>query len=160
MSGRVEIRLVAIERDGVADGFEVRLPEAAEEAVRGTVRLYDEVGYEEPWVGYLAIADRRPVGTCGFKSPPAAGRVEIAYFTFPGFEGRGVATAMASELVRLAWRGDPELVVAAQTLPRPGASTRVLEKLGFRLVGSIDHPEDGEVWEWRLAPERGAAGRS
>lgn len=155
MSGRVEIRLVAIERDGVADGFEVRLPEAVEEAVRGTVRLYDEVGYEKPWVGYLAIADARAVGTCSFKSAPVDGRVEIAYFTFPGFEGRGVATAMASELIRVAWRGDSGLVVAAQTLPRRGASTRVLEKLGFEHVETLEHPEDGTVWEWQLPLRQG-----
>jgi len=27
----------------------------------------------------------------------------------------------------------------------------ILKKLGFLLVGTIDHPEDGLVWEWRLS---------
>ncbi len=155
MSGRVEITLVTIGRDGAVKGFEGPLPESAGGALRGTVRLYDAVGYVEPWVGYLAIADSRAVGTCSFKSAPVAGRVEIAYFTFPGFEGRGVATAMASELIRVAWRGDSGLVVAAQTLPRRGASTRVLEKLGFEHVETLEHPEDGTVWEWQLPLRQG-----
>jgi hypothetical protein len=27
----------------------------------------------------------------------------------------------------------------------------ILKKLGFLLVGTIDHPEDGLVWEWQLS---------
>lgn len=155
MGDRVELTLVGIGRDGIAEGFEV-LPEVAEEALRGTVQLYDAVGYQEPWVGYLGVAGSKAVGTCGFKSAPVGGRVEIAYFTFPGFEGRGVSTAMASELIRVAWSGDPEVVVAAQTLPKRGASTRILEKLGFEHVATLEHPEDGGVWEWQLPLRRTA----
>ncbi|HEX9698715.1 MAG TPA: GNAT family N-acetyltransferase [Acidobacteriota bacterium] len=103
------------------------------------------VGFEEPWIGYLVLADEAAVGTCGFKSPPRDGRVEIAYFTFPAFEGRGFATAMAAELVTIARQHDSAVVVAAQTLPQRNASHRVLEKLGFRHVETIDHPEDGIV---------------
>jgi GNAT superfamily N-acetyltransferase len=54
------------------------------------------------WWGYLAVhpTDRDVVGTCGFRAgPDANGEVEIAYFTFPGFEGQGVATAMAWRLL-------------------------------------------------------------
>jgi RimJ/RimL family protein N-acetyltransferase len=54
-----------------------------------------------------------------------------------------------------AWRL-PSVVVAAQTLPERNASHRVLEKLGFRHVETIEHPEDGTVWEWQLGEEIGA----
>jgi len=125
-----------------------------------TVDLYDSVGFEPPWIGYLALADATPIGTCSFKSPPRGGRVEIAYFTLPEFEGRGFATAMAAELVALASRHRPAVSVAAQTLPGRNASHRVLEKLGFSHVATIDHPEDGTVWEWQLTPTEGhRAGR-
>ncbi len=43
----------------------------------------------------------------------------------------------------------------AQTLPEKNASTRILEKLGFSFMGPVQHPEDGEVWEWRLRPKGG-----
>jgi [ribosomal protein S5]-alanine N-acetyltransferase len=112
--------------------------------------VYRTNGFVRPWIGYLAVEGQTPVGTCGFKSPPQAGRVEIAYFTFPGQEGRGVATAMAGELVHLAQQTDADLVVFAQTLPEENASTAVLKKLGFRLLGPVQHPEDGTVWEWEL----------
>jgi hypothetical protein len=32
------------------------------------------------------------------------------------------------------------------------ASTRVLEKTGFRFESELDHPEDGRIWEWVLDP--------
>ncbi len=150
-----DLSLIPIDRDGVPRGFGGQLPEVATEVFGATVNLYESVGFKEPWVGYLAVARSTPVGTCCFKSSPRDDRVEIAYGTFPGFEGRGFASAMAAELVALAWRHEPNVMVAAQTLPERNASHRILEKLGFRHVATLDHPEDGEVWEWQLAPKTG-----
>ena len=105
-----------------------------------------------PWGGYLALEGpmRRVVGACGFKGgPDAEGAVEIAYFTFPGEEGRGVAAAMAAALVRVASAGGPNVaVVRAHTLPERNASCRVLEKVEFHHAGNVIDPEDGPVWRW------------
>lgn len=43
-----------------------------------------------------------------------------------------------------------KVLIAAQTLPQEGASTTILPRLGFTLVGTVDYPEDGPVWEWQL----------
>lgn len=102
-----------------------------------------------PWTGYLAEEEGQFVGTCAFKTPPQSGQVEIAYFTFPGHEGRGVATRMAEHLIRIA-RQEGMRRIVAQTLPEPGPSTAILRKLGFRRAGELIHPEDGLVWEWEL----------
>jgi RimJ/RimL family protein N-acetyltransferase len=109
------------------------------------------VGFSPPWICYVAVANDKAVGTCGFKSAPHQGRVEIAYFTFPDYEGKGVATQMSRQLVAMARNAEPGLVIAAQTLPARNASHRVLEKLGFICVGPLEHPEDGTVLEWRMA---------
>lgn len=154
MSG--DLSLVPIDRDGMPRGYGGELPGVAAEVLRATGKLYESVGFKEPWVGYLALAKSTPVGTCGFKSPPLDGRVEIAYYTFPDFEGRGLATAMAAELVAIARRHEPSILVAAQTRPRRNASHCILEKLGFRHVETLEHPEDGKIWEWQLAPKAGA----
>jgi [ribosomal protein S5]-alanine N-acetyltransferase len=45
----------------------------------------------------------------------------------------------------------PAVTLAAQTLPEENASTSVLKKLGFCLAGTLEHPEDGQVWEWHLS---------
>jgi CYTH domain-containing protein/GNAT superfamily N-acetyltransferase len=147
------LRLVAIDRAGQPVEGGPRLDEPALEVCRSTAALYARCGFVPPWLGYLATAGDDVVGTCAFKSAPAAGEVEIAYFTFPRFEGRGIATAMARQLVSLARAIDPTLVLMAHTLPSANASTRVLEKLGFNRTGTGVDEEVGEVWQWKLAGE-------
>jgi RimJ/RimL family protein N-acetyltransferase len=125
--------------------------ELAQQVVEQTLILFEAVPRETPWIGYLGVDKESGVvvGTCGFKSGPQPdGTVEIAYFTFPAFEGRGVATAMAGLLIALA-RSAPEVrVVIAHTLPERNASTRVLEKAGLNHAGDIVDPENGPVWRW------------
>lgn len=133
-----------------------RLGDAAEvvqEVVKATVDLYGRRGFVPPFIGYLAEEGGRCVGGCGFAGPPANGEAEIAYFTFPGNEGRGVATRMAKALVALA-RADAVsggIRFIAHTLPQEGPSATVLRRLGFVLLGPVEHPEDGTVWKWREA---------
>ncbi len=142
------LELIPIERNGHLRGFDGFLPEVTRDVLRATTNLYDTVGFQEPWIGYLAVESSVVVGACGFKAPPRSGRVEIAYFTFPGCEGRGVATAMAAKLLKIAAMTKPGIRVVAQTLPERSASHRVLEKLGFQQMGTVDHPDDGVVVEW------------
>ncbi|MBB4284348.1 GNAT family N-acetyltransferase [Roseospira goensis] len=116
----------------------------------GHTALYAATGAVAPWIGYLAAEPRgaQVVGACGFKGPCRGGVVEIAYFTFPPFEGRGHASAMAGALLDLV-AGRPEVrEVIAHTLRQDGPSVRVLVAHGFRRLGEIDDPEDGRVWRW------------
>lgn len=145
------MELIAITENGELAKPAPSTPPITADIVAATTQLYRTVGYEPPWIGYLAIENDACVGMCGFKSPPENNRVEIAYFTFPEHESRGVATRMATELIRLALDTMPAVTVAAQTLPEENASTSILKKLRFRLVGTLEHPEDGLVWEWHLS---------
>ncbi len=119
---------------------------------KATSQLYGQVGFVPPWIGYLATLEGHVVGTCSFKSPPKNIHVEIAYFTLPGNEGRGIGTEMARKLIEIARMADSKMVILAQTLPQENASTRILGKLGFTHQGIVVHPEDGNVWEWELLP--------
>ena len=74
--------------------------------------------------------------------------------TFPAFERRGHATAMAAELTRIAFAAGAPLVIA-HTLPEENACTRALRRNGFRYAGETIDPEDGTVWRWE-APNDGA----
>jgi RimJ/RimL family protein N-acetyltransferase len=108
-----------------------------------------------PWAGYLAAdsASGSVIGTCSFKGPPGAeGAVEIAYYTFPAFERRGYATAMADTLRKLALAEPAVQLVFACTAPEANGSTRVLEKLGFAFAGQVVDPEDGPIWRWESRP--------
>jgi RimJ/RimL family protein N-acetyltransferase len=121
-----------------------------------TLALFQRTGVTtQPWSEFLSVdrVSHSIVGTCCFVAPPDSdGVVEIAYFTFPGYEGRGVASAMAAGLVERARGADGVRKLRAYTLPDKNASTRVLEKVGFRCLGDVIHPEDGPVWRWERDP--------
>ena len=59
---------------------------------------------------------------------------------------------MAAELIAVARSAQKNIEIFAQTLPERNASNAILRKLGFEFSGQINHPEEGPVWEWRLAP--------
>lgn len=108
---------------------------------------------ELQWGGYFVVDQdtREVIGSCAFKTPPTDdGAVEIAYFTYPAFEGRGYATRMAKKLIELASRSTAIRRVIAHTLPETNASTRVLEKVGMAFVGEVIDSEDGPVWQWQV----------
>jgi RimJ/RimL family protein N-acetyltransferase len=126
------------------------IPEIAAEVMAATANMYRTSGFEPPWIGYLAVSEDKIVGTCAFKCAPVDECVEIAYFTFPEFEGRGIATAMAKALIALARATRPDLLITSQTRPERNASNAILGKLGFTFAGTVLHPEDGEIWEWHL----------
>jgi [ribosomal protein S5]-alanine N-acetyltransferase len=147
------MRFVAILKSGHPEEPLLDLPQEAVEVGLAYIGLYQKVGYQAPWLGYLAFIDGVCVGSCGFKSPPHDNRVEIAYFTFPAFEGKGIATQMARALVEISIRAAPQATVAAQTLPMENASTTILKQIGFKHVTTLEHPEDGLVWEWHLAKQ-------
>ncbi len=143
------MKLVPIQRGGVTESDVGDLPAEAAGVVQMTAALYERVGFAPPWICYIAMQDDRAVGTCGFTSAPENGRVEMAYFTFPEFEGRGCATMMAATLTSMAADFDRSVTVIARTLPERNASHRVLEKQGFTCIGSVESPEDGTVLEWQ-----------
>ena len=91
------------------------------------------------------------VGGGGFKASPQDNRVEIAYYTLPEFEGRGIATSAALELIDIARTAVSGILVTAQTRPVPNASNSILKKLGFAYAGIAMEGEAGEVWEWHLS---------
>lgn len=111
--------------------------------------LYRRNGARAPWIGYFVRSGDSIMGVCSFTGPPKDGAAEIAYFTFPPYEGRGVSSAAAARLVEAALGREEIVSVIAFTLPERNASTRILEKLGFRRDGTAQDKDAGEVWQWR-----------
>jgi [ribosomal protein S5]-alanine N-acetyltransferase len=147
------MRLVPIDRTGTTTVPVQGATEVVGQVMEATLALYQRRGFVPPWTGYLAVEGDEVVGTCGFAGPPSAGEVEIAYFTLPGNEGKGIAKRMASSLLEMTKSTAVQQGVQyiAHTLPEHGASTSILKALRFELEGEIKHPEDGPVWKWRQA---------
>jgi ribosomal-protein-alanine N-acetyltransferase len=137
-----------------------RLDEEVEALVREVVAqsldLMARVPRRAPWGCYLArdANTRKLVGTCGFKAGPDADQaVEIAYYTFPPYEGHGFATAMAKALMEIAASSPQVRRVIAHAIVEEGAPTRVLEKLGMHYAGPVKDAEEHTVGLWEEAEE-------
>ena len=126
------------------------LSDTAKDVCHKTALLYESAGSYPPWMGYLVLEKDTIVGTCAFRSPPRNGEVEIAYFTFPEFEGRGVATEMARHLIEIAQATAPGIRILAFTLPEKNVSNRILGKLDFNFAGETRDEDDRVVWRWEL----------
>ena len=141
------IELVAIEQY-------MDISNIVEETARANVELtfeyYKKVGFVKPWISYLIQFQDNYVGICAFKGQPIDNKVEIAYYTFPFYEGKGIATEACKKLIKITKHEDMNITVIARTLPEKNASTTVLLKNGFTLIGTVLDPEDGEVFEWSL----------
>ena len=144
-----ELSFIEIGVDGSPAQDLGAFPKLAVDACAQTAAHYRQAGFSRPWVSFLAKRESQIVGICAFTSAPVGGLVEIAYHTFPPFEGQGVATAMVRELIVRARQADPEVTLFAHTLPERNASNTVLRNIGFEFFGDVIHPEEGKIWEWR-----------
>lgn len=140
---RIDLQPSSVVRDACQQS------DVVSQVVQATLDLYRRKGFVPPWTGYLAEQDGCIVGTCGFTGPPADGEAEIAYFTFPSNEGKGIARQMAESLMREARQFSIAETFIAHTLPEKGPSATILERLGFECLGVIEHPEDGAIWKWQ-----------
>jgi RimJ/RimL family protein N-acetyltransferase len=124
-------------------------------ALEDVLRQVTEPARREQWGAFWAVesleGQARAVGLCSYKEEPSAsGEVEIAYYTFPHRERRGVATAMVRALTA---RASPHVtLVIAHTLPVENASCRVLQRCGYGWADEVIDPEDGLVWRWQSPP--------
>lgn len=153
---RKVLRKLAQDPEEFAAEYDVRLHELSQAVGEQSLAFMKTFPYETPaeWFGYLVVEGetRQMVGVCSLKGPPVEGAVEIVYFTFPGFEGRGIGTEMARFLAERAVTQQDVTRVTAHTAAERNASTRILEKIGMRRVG--EEEEDGmPVWVWELEPD-------
>lgn len=107
------------------------------------------------WLGCWAIADGMVVGSAGFKSAPVERTVEIGYGVAPGYEGRGIGTALAGWMKASAF-AQGATTVRAHTLHEGYASQAILKKQGFKLIGPVLEPEDGLVLRWEASKDQRA----
>jgi len=101
---------------------------------------------------FIEVEASTLVGFGGFKGPPSPdGVVEIGYAIAPAFRGRGLATDAVAQMVQRAFADVAVRAVDAHTLGHDNPSTGVLQKTGFRKIAEIEDPDEGPIWQWRLA---------
>ncbi|HZE71956.1 MAG TPA: GNAT family N-acetyltransferase [Pyrinomonadaceae bacterium] len=126
---------------------------AAQEAMRPSYEFLKANPSALGWWTYLFVfkPEFKLIGLGGFKGRPTnEGVAEIGYALAPGYRGKGLATEAAAGLIDYAFVDPLVVEMRAHTLPERNASTRVLERVGMKYVGSLQDPTDGEVWRWSL----------
>ena len=141
------MELVAIPNSKEANSHFLDDPDC-QEVVEQTLEMYDEVGFEPPWIGYIAQISGEYVGAGAFKGAPDESRVEIAYMTFPKHRGKGIGTKICRLLVEKAVKEISGIQITAKTKHKTSPSVSVLENNNFYRLGLVDDPENGAVWEW------------
>ncbi len=115
-----------------------------------------EAGDDPTWSIHLFFDSERRgalIGNGGWMGAPVDGVAELGYAVAPACRNEGVASGAVAVLLAQAARAGLHTVVA-HTLREASASTRVLERSGFRCVG--DEHEDGvPVWRWERAVRPG-----
>lgn len=108
---------------------------------------------EKDWWTYFPIykQDNKLIGSGGYKGKPTnEGTVELGYEIAPDYRNRGLATEMTIGLIENAFKDERVKSIIAHTLGQNNASTKVLQKCGFKKVEEINDPDDGLIWKWEL----------
>ncbi|MBI1307005.1 MAG: GNAT family N-acetyltransferase [Bacteroidetes bacterium] len=111
-------------------------------------KYYPENGFNPPWIAYLILQNNQVLGTGSFTGSPINNEVEIAYWTFTQFEGKGVASFICGELIRIAKTEIPQIKIVAKTSPEENASTSILKKYHFTFQKVVQDHEIGDAWLW------------
>lgn len=141
------IELIPILPEPITEKNWVHSP-AFEELTEAMDKLYKEKGCIPPWIGYFIEVGDELAGSCGFTSPPEQNKVELAYWVFQEFEGRGIATEACKKLVEKSISANPNVIITAKTAPEINASVAILKKNGFQYEGVVQDHEIGDAWLW------------
>jgi len=121
-----------------------------QQVISATIDMYASIGFHKPWVGYLVVDSDVIVGAAGYTGVPENNEVEISYYTFQEYEGKGYATFACRELIKIAKSHSQGVVIFAKTAPEENASTRILSNNGFVYQKVVQDHEIGDAWHWEL----------
>lgn len=147
MSTNFHLEIIEEQNSTLAENYDTRF---CQEVLLATVDFYKKAGFHKPWVGYLAVDDDVIVGAAGFNGKPENNVVEISYYTFQEFEGKGYGTLSCKELIKIAKQENPSLIICAKTAPEENPSTKILRKNGFVYKKVTEDHEIGDAWLWEL----------
>jgi RimJ/RimL family protein N-acetyltransferase len=148
MTSNFHLEIIEIQQSYLAEKYASNV---CQEVILATIDLYKNKGFYMPWVGYLVIDSNVVVGAAGFNGRPENNGVEISYYTFQEYEGKGYATLACKELIKIAKLQNPSLVICAKTVPEENASTRILKNNGFVYSRVVQDHEIGDAWFWKLS---------
>jgi RimJ/RimL family protein N-acetyltransferase len=126
-------------------------PQRPEEMPGKVARDIEAMAAGRAWTFMIIIEDGETgnaavAGTVSLYRHPGTGESEIGWMVLPQFQGRGLATAAARELLALAAREPRWGSIHAWPPATNAASNGVCRSLGFTFVGEETTPFAGRVF--------------
>ena len=145
------LRAELVGRAGLALALDAAVPETWPPPLNSVETVEYALGFltsgadRAGWMGwyFLRTEGRVLVGQGGYCGRPEGGIVEVGYSLLPAHQKLGYATEAVRSLIDRAFSFDDVDAVTAQTMPELTPSIRVLERLGFKLMGAGS--EDGSI---------------
>lgn len=131
-----------------------------EEEALANLRERVFTSYEVHGFGMYLVSrksDGKAIGMAGLVKRDFLDDIDLGYAFLPRGRGQGFATEAAWACVEFAQEQFGIRRLAAITAPENTPSIRVLEKLGFRNVGTVQFPDDGDLCAHFLLDLPGAA---
>ena len=107
--------------------------------------------YEKYGYGRLATiykADSKLIGFSGLKYLPEFDETDLGYRYLPEYWGKGIATEASIALLDYGFNVLKLKKIIGTTLPDNVASSRVLEKVGMKLIRQEPYGDEGQLWNW------------
>jgi ribosomal-protein-alanine N-acetyltransferase len=117
-----------------------------DDSMRWFMRAAEEPGFQPGWgMWYVVLrqADGRTptiIGTCGCKTAPVDGEVEIGYSLDPEYQRQGYGSEAVTGLLQWIFEHPEVSSVIAETFPDLLGSIGVLKRNGFALVDGASEP--------------------
>ena len=119
----------------------VKTVEAAEKYIQERMMpQLERLGYSNYTV--IRKSDQIKMGTCGLYDREGLEGVDIGFAFLPEYEGQGYAFEASTELMDFAARVLSLPLIQGITLEENLASRKLLEKLNFKLDGTVKLPND------------------
>lgn len=118
--------------------------------------FYDLVKADETLVGWISFwalhrADNRLIGDIGFKGKPDEnGKIEIGYSIISEYRKQGFATEIVEAFLKFGFSKTTVKVIEAQTKTDNIGSIKILERLAMKQIGTVEDPQDGTMFQWKL----------
>lgn len=104
---------------------------------------FERLGYGNYTV--ILKPDDQKIGTCGLYSREGRTDIDIGFAFLPQFEGFGFATEACTRLIDVAFNDFGLKELKAFTMEENHPSRKLLSRLGMKVVGECQLPDDEEV---------------
>jgi len=102
----------------------------------------ERLGYSNYTV--IRKQDHQKIGTCGLYDRPGLEGIDIGYAFLPEYENNGFAFESSNRLKEAAFNELGIKTISAITTKENTSSQKLLEKLGLKLTGTTQIPNDNE----------------